>query len=33
MNLLKLSYKFNIKDKEARQYMEVIDITKEGAKT
>ena len=27
-DLLKLSSKFNIKDKEARQYMEVIDITK-----
>ena len=31
-DLLKLSYKFNIKDKEFRQYMEVIDITKKVPK-
>ena len=31
-DLLKLSYKCNIKDKEARQYMEVIDTARKSPK-
>ena len=31
-DLLKLSYKCNIKDKEARQYMEVIDTARKSRK-